>query len=117
MRSDAQSDDTTAQQSGRVRKHLFLVTEHEEDDRVGGVSVFDKPTMRPEKNEEAPITRFNEDKTDFIDVGMKVGLGYHDFESEQDFEERAADVMQMKIREVDRKWAEKAGVEELVYDE
>jgi len=100
-----------------VRKHLYLVTEHKEEDRIGGVSVFDSRMTRPLKNEEGPITVLDDDKEDFSDVGKKVGLGYHDFESEEAFEEQAAEVMQKKIREVDRKWAEKAGVEDIAYGE
>jgi hypothetical protein len=100
-----------------TRKYFYLVTEHEESERVGGVSVMDSPMSRPTKNNEAPIRTLNDEKEDFIVVGKKVGLGYHDFESEGEYEERAADVMQSKIRDVDYEWAEKAGIADLVYEE
>ena len=98
-----------------MRKHLYLVTEHEEDERVGCVSVMDSAMSRPTKNDEGPILILDEDKEGFRVVGKKVGLGYHDFESEDDYEQRAAEVMQAKIRDVDRRWAEKAGVEDIAY--
>lgn len=100
-----------------MRKHLYLVTEHEESERVGCVSIMDSPMSRPTKNNEGPITIIDEDQEDFRKVGKKVGLGYHDFESEDDYEERAAEVLQAKIREVDRAWAEKAGVEQIAYED
>jgi len=99
------------------RKHFYLITEHEEQDRVGCVSVFESRMSQPLKNEEGPITVLDDDKEGFRDVGKKVGLGYADFPDEETYEEQAAEVMQDKIREVDEQWAEKAGVHELVYGE
>ena len=98
-----------------TRKHMYLVTEHERDDHVGGVKIFESPLSKPLKNEEGPITVLDEDRKDFKDIGKQVHLGYADFEDEDEFEETAADVLKAKIRSVDRKWAEKAGVVEEVY--
>lgn len=100
-----------------MRKHLYLVTEHEDDDRVGGVSVYDSPMSRSRKNKEEPITVLDDEKEDFRDVGKKVYLGYHDFENEAEYNDNefVADVMQAKIRSVDRQWAEKADVAEVAY--
>jgi len=100
-----------------VRKHFYLITEHEQDDRVGGVSITDSRLSRCLKNEQGPITVLDEEQKDFREIGKQVGLGYHDFESEDEYDEQAVEVMQAKIREVDEQWAEKAGVHELVYGE
>jgi len=97
------------------RKHFYLITEHEEEARVGGVSVFESRMTTPTKNEEGAIqVRDTETKT-YMTVGKKVGLGYHDFEDEQEYEATVLEVMKKKIREVDEKWAEKAGVVDTVY--
>lgn len=100
-----------------MRKHFYLVTAHEQEERVGGVSVMDSRLSRPEKNAEGPITILDKEAEGFRQVGKQVGLGYHDFASEDEYEDRAAEVMQAKVRDVDRKWAEKAGIEEIVYEE
>ena len=101
-----------------MRKYFYLITEHEDEDRVGGVSVYDSPLSRATKNNEAGICVLDEEEQDFRDIGKQVGLGYHDFEDEDEYNdnELLADVMQAKIRSVDRKWARKAGVEEVAYD-
>lgn len=102
-----------------MRKYFYLVTEHEDEDRTGGVSVHDSPMSRPTKNEEGAITVLDEDEEGFQEIGKKVGLGYHDFEDEDEYNdnELLADVMQAKIRSVDREWARKAGVEGVAYDD
>lgn len=95
-----------------MRKHLYLITEHTNQDRVGDVMFSEYRFSRPVKNKEGPVTVLNEDDRDFEVVGQKVGLGYADFEDEQDLEARAAEVAQRKLRDVDRKWVEKAGLED-----
>ena len=99
-----------------MRKHFYLVTEHEDETRQGGVSVYDSRRPKPLKNNEGGITVLDEETEGFRDVGRMVGLGYYDFDSEVDYEDRVAEVMKAKIREVDREWAEKAGVVDTVYD-
>lgn len=94
-----------------VRKHMYLITEHENEDRVGGVSFMDSRMSRPLKNEEGPISVFDEEQGAFREVGKKVGLGYHDFESEEAYEDNdhVVDVMKDKLAEIDARWLEKAG--------
>lgn len=94
-----------------VRKHLYLITDHEDEDRVGGVSFMDSQMSRPLKNEEGPITVLDEDKEGFREVGKKVGMGYHDFESEAAYEDndRVAAVIKEKLAEIDETWIQKAG--------
>ena len=101
-----------------MRKYLYLITEHEDDERVGGVSIMNSPMSRPNKNEEAPIRVLDDEAEGFEIVGKNVGLGYYDFKGEAEYEndDLVAEVMQQKIRSVDREWAEKAGVVEVVYD-
>jgi hypothetical protein len=94
-----------------VRKHLYLITEHEQEDRIGGVSIMDNRMSRPEKNQEGPVTVFDEDEGDFREVGAKVHLGYADFESEDVYEDRIGDVIREKLAEVDQRWLEKAGLD------
>ena len=94
-----------------MRKHLYLITEHEEEDRVGGVSFMDKRLSRSEKNSETPIHNLDHDKEDFVVVGKQVSLGYVDFDDEDDYEENAVDAMKQKLDEVDRRHLEKAGLE------
>jgi hypothetical protein len=102
-----------------MRKHFYLITEHETDGHVGGVITTDSRKSRPNKNEEAPITVLDEDTESFREVGKQVGLGYHDFESEAKYDDNKflASVMHAKIRSVDRHWAAKAGVEDTAYEQ
>lgn len=93
-----------------MRKHLYLVTEHEDPYRVGGCRIFDQRMSRPLKNEEGPITALNEDKDGFEHIGKMVGMGYADFDDEEDYENRIVDVMQSKLSQLDDEWLEKAGV-------
>lgn len=108
---------TTVQQ--RTRKHLYLITEHEEEGRVGGVAVYDTRFSRGNKNDEIPITVPDEEIEGFAEVGKKVYLGYLEFDSQEEYEqhEDLAGLFQEKVSEVDREWAEKAGIEETIYDE
>lgn len=94
-----------------VRKHFYLITEHDKEDRVGGVSVMGSRLSRPEKNEEGPVTVLDEEKRGFSEIGKQVHLGYADFEDEDDYEDRVGDVIRKKLAEVDRRWLEKAGLE------
>ena len=100
-----------------MRKHFYLITEHEKEDRIGGVIIYDTQSPTPNKNEEAPIRVLDDEKEGFVIIGKKVGLGYHDFESEESYEnvELVSEVMKDKIKSVDRKWAEKAGIAKEIY--
>jgi len=100
------------------RKHFYLITEHEDEERVGDVSILGMQLSQPLKNEEGPVTVRDEQERDFVDVGKQVHLGYYDFaDGAYEDDSQVAEVMQEKIREVDAKWAKKAGVYETVYGE
>lgn len=92
-----------------VRKHFYLVTEHEEADRVGGVKILDKRLSRSSKNEETPIHTFDEDAGEFPVVGKQVSMGYVDFDSEEDYEENGHEAIKEKLTELDDRHLEKAG--------
>ena len=102
-----------------MRKHFYLITEHDEEDRVGGVSVMDSRMSRPTKDNEAPIRVLDDEQEGFVVVGKQVGLGYYDFDGAAEYEnnERFAEVAQEKVRSVDREWAKKAGIASSVYDD
>lgn len=100
--------------SDRMRKYLYLVTEHDETERVGGCKIMDQQMSRPLKNEEGDITVLDREKGGFEQVGRMVGMGYADFEDEQDYEERIGDVIQEKLTEIDATHLEKAGVEQVI---
>ena len=96
-----------------MRKHLYLITEHDKEGRVGCVKMSDKRMSRPTKNEEGPIHKLDKAEKDFKIVGKQVGLGYYDFESQAQYDDNefVADVMQDKLGEIDDEWLEKAGVD------
>jgi len=94
-----------------MRKYLYLITEHEEEERVGLCNVTDRPFTDAEKNSEGTLSVFNRETGDFRDVGKLVGLGYADFDSESTYESEIGDVIDRKLSEVDEGWLEKAGLE------
>jgi hypothetical protein len=94
-----------------MRKHLALIIEHDDEDKIGLVTFYDKPKTRLEKNIATPIQVFYKDCEEFDTVGKEVSLGYVDFEDEVDLEDRAAEAIQRKLGEIDEKWLDKAGIE------
>jgi len=109
--SSSEKDGNAVNQRSSVRKHFYLITEHEDEKRHGGISVIDGRLSRPLKNEEAPIRVLNDEKKNFEIVGKQVGMGYHDFESEEEYEDndRFVEVTEQKLAEIDTEWLEKAG--------
>jgi len=103
----------TATQQTSVRKHFYLVTEHDDEKRVGGISIMDTRMSKPVKNEEAPTYVLDDDEEGFVEVGKKVGMGYHDFESKEAYEdsERCGEVVKQKLADIDEQWLEKAGMD------
>lgn len=101
----------SSQTQSRVRKHLYLVTEHEDENVVGGVKIFDTRLSRSAKNSETPITVLDEENGSFRTAGKQVSMGYVDFDSEEDYEARIGDEMERKLAEIDAKHIEKAGLD------
>jgi len=97
-----------------MRKHLYLIVDHEKPDRVGGVSIYDPWFTRSERNTTEPITIYDDEIGGFQKVGERVYLGYHDFDDEDDYEENGADEMQQNLCEIDDSHLEHAGLSEEV---
>jgi hypothetical protein len=92
-----------------MRKHFYLVLEHEEDDYVGAIQIQDHRSDRAFKDDPGPMMVLDDDAKDFRTVGRKVGIGYHDFEDDADYEDRIEDVIDAKLREVDEEYLAEAG--------
>lgn len=94
-----------------MRRYFYLVTESEtEPDRVGGVSVQSMRRQRAKKNEERVASKRNIETGETWDEHY-VSLGHHDFEDEDDYEERVGEVIQEKLQEIDAEHLESAGLE------
>jgi len=93
-----------------MRKHLALVTGHDDPDMVGMVKITDTQIARVEKNKERPVDTLNVE-TNERGSYKAVGLGYHDFGSESDYKERIQEVVETKLSEIDNEHLEKAGVD------
>lgn len=102
--------DTNDGGNDRLRKHLYLVIDHPDEDLIGCVRSVERRYARPTKNEEAPVDKRNLDTNESY-VERLVGMGYYDFESERDYEERFAEVAQQKLGEIDREHLENAGLD------
>lgn len=96
-----------------MRKHLYLITEHDHnDDLVGSVEFAETRLDSAEKNVETPMHVFDKETGDFATVGKRVGLGYVDIAGDGELTgEEAAAVAQSKLAEIDERHLEKAGVE------
>lgn len=92
-----------------MRKYFALITEHVNPRRVGLIEIRDSPFPTLTKNEEGVIQTYNHDEEAFGSF-RAVGAGYYDFENEADVDARIDDVLDDKLRELDAKWHEKAGM-------
>lgn len=113
----AQAQAQAQAQSSALRKHLYLITEHEESGLVGRVVILDHRHSRGVKNEEMPVQTFDEEEGTFGIVGKQVPLGYVDFADEDELHGRLSEEIKRKLGEIDRAYLEKAGVAEAVSDE
>lgn len=93
-----------------MRKHLYLITEHRDESRVGKIEFAESRHEHIGKNEEGGVDMRNMNTNETWSY-KAVGLGYHDFEDEKDYHERIGDVATEKLREVDEKHLEKASIE------
>lgn len=97
-----------------MRKHLALVVEHEDEDRVGDVMFYSGPRPQLSKNEPTPMRTVDDEARGFPIVGKEVSVGYVDFEDEEAYENWPLEKLHEKLREIDHKWLEKAGVGDVV---
>jgi len=93
-----------------VRRHLYLITDHPNEYYIGKVEPREKAYTRTEKNVERPVDTLNIDTGERCTISV-VGLGYHDFDDRDDYEESFKPVVDRKLREVDQQHLDKAGVE------
>jgi hypothetical protein len=99
-----------AEQQTATRKHMALITEHDDEERVGLIKSTEKRLSRWTKNGESPIMTFDEEAGEFNTVGKEVHLGYADFEGEPDNDE-FADAVHRKLGVVDQRHLDKAGID------
>lgn len=94
-----------------MRKHFYLITEHPNREFVGRVEITDqRKRCTAEKNAEGVCRKLDLDTGEEYHYHL-VGLGYSDFQNEDDYEERAGAVSEDKLHEIDGHYLEKAGLE------
>lgn len=100
---------TEGQDTGSgFRKHLYLVTSHPDEDRVGLVESREKRYEMAEKNEERRVDKRNLDTGEGFTMKV-VGLGFHVFQSDTPSGERFSEVAKDKLAEIDDEHLESAG--------
>lgn len=104
--SDTPADTT---QRPAVRKHLYLITENEDEEIVGSVKELETPLATGEKNVETKSQTYEDGQ--FWTVGKHVGLGYVDFATEEEYQDEIHDEIIRKLGEIDQKWLKKAGLD------
>ena len=94
-----------------MRKHLLLITEEPKNpELVGNVSFADRRSSHAKKNaERASLMRDTKNGERW--ERKVVGLGYVDFEDEDDYRSRAGEAARRKLREIDDEHLEKAGID------
>lgn len=96
-----------------MRKHFYLITDHDRDeDKIGQVQITDtqKYGTTARKNEEG-VSQHHNLETGERWTQHEVGLGYVDFEHEEQYERTVGEVTQDKLAEIDEKHLEKAGLD------
>lgn len=100
-----------------MRKHLYLVTEHENPDLVGTIKSTDTRLTRGEKNKETPFHKIDEGNGEFYVAGKHVHLGYVDFEDDDPDQDTWLPAFRDKLTEIDERHLEKAGVTNVIEEE
>lgn len=95
---------------GGNRDHLYLITSHPEDSHVGCIERREKRYEMAKKNEEARVDKLNGETGERFTMKV-VGLGYHDFESDDPDEETFVRVYQEKLSEIDEDHLREAGLD------
>lgn len=93
-----------------MRKYLSLVIDAPEDEAVGKVMIRDSPPASLAGKNEVGTAEYSNIETGNSWEETEVGLGYHDFEDEDDYKERLPDVIHRKLEEIDDEHLEAAGV-------
>lgn len=93
-----------------MRRYLYLIVSHPEDEYVGQVEAREKRYETAVKNEERRIDKRNV-RTGESYSQRVVSLGFHDFDDREDYEENFVEVVQRKLTEIDKKHLADAGLE------
>jgi len=93
-----------------MRKHLYLIIDHPDEDMVGKLEILDRRHEAAEKNQAVGVQKLKMDSGDRYTYTV-VGLGYLDFDSESDYQENIADRYPEKLAEIDEKHIEAAGLD------
>lgn len=95
-----------------MRKHFYLITDHRDESKIGNVEITDtrKDASTAQKNEEG-VCQFTNLETGERWTQHEVGLGYVDFEHEEQYERTVGKVTRDKLAEVDEKHLKKAGLD------
>lgn len=103
------SDDTA------LRKWLYLIIDHPKKPELEGkLEITDKrKTTTAAKNEQGVCQKRNTETGEEWEYTL-VGLGYEDFDDEEDYKDRAEEAINTKLDEIDDRHLEDAG---LVSDE
>lgn len=100
-----------------MRKHLYLITDHPDEEKVGLLKITESRLRGAKKNEErtlraVPKSAFEDDDVSIPEARFEyrcVGLGYVDFDDEADYDENIADEVDRKLGEIDAEYLEKSG--------
>ena len=110
-------NDIAKDESGLAHKHreyLYLVTDHPDEENIGRVEFAPKQHLNVEKNLEGTIHIRNVETGGSYEYQC-VGMGSHDFESEEQSNDAdvCLEVIQEKMDDLDEEWLQKAGVEDV----
>lgn len=103
-------DQETATDGRGTRKHLYLVTEHYNEDRVGTLKITDTRREPSKKNHETTHHVANKETMEMHETKV-VSCGYIDFLSEESYENASWGVFLDKVAEIDNRHLEKAGLD------
>lgn len=93
-----------------VRKHLYLLVSHPDEELEGLIESREKPYPTGKKNEVRRVDKRNLDTGDGFTIKV-VGLGYHDFQSADPDGETFTSVAEKKLAEIDDEHLREAGMD------
>lgn len=96
--------------ASKNRKWMYLIVDSPHEDYIGNVSIRDSQMQTDARKNERGQTRKLNRETGETYVETVVGMGYHDFEDEEDYEENIGEVMPEKLAELEDRHLESVGV-------
>lgn len=85
--------------------------DHPDENLVGQTLVRDKPYASARKNEETVINEYDQIEKELFHQTV-VYAGYHDFEDDEDYQNRAANVIYHKIQDIDQEFIDRVNDEQ-----